>query len=69
MLLPWTEHRLTTLNTTKFDNLKKLSETGLSAASPHDIHQRAELAVLQDVSELKRYAASGVTIFIGVLNE
>jgi hypothetical protein len=60
------ESRLITLNTTGPRNLDKLLETGLSAASPHGIQQRAELAVLQGISALKRYAASGVTIFIGV---
>jgi 2,3-bisphosphoglycerate-independent phosphoglycerate mutase len=59
MLLPRTEHRLTTLNTTKFDNLKKLSETGLSAASPHGIPQTAEPTVFKVLG----YVTSGVTIF------
>ena len=58
-----------TLNTTGPRNLDKLLETGLSAASPHDIHQRAELAVFQGVSAFKRYVTSGVSFFEEFLNE
>ncbi|MBR2589520.1 MAG: hypothetical protein IKE65_01195 [Clostridia bacterium] len=56
-------------NWTETNKLKKLLETGLSAASPHDIHQRAELAVFQGVSAFKRYVTSGVSFFEEFLNE
>ena len=57
---------MTTLNTTGPRNPDKLLETGLSAASPHGAHQRAELAVFQGISAFKRYVTNGVSIFRGV---
>ena len=42
-----------TLNTTGPRNLDKLLETGLSAASPHDIHQTAEPTVFKMFQHLK----------------